>query len=165
MDLLNTLIRPIVLYGAEIWGPSLLESDWASVERVQILLLRRIIKCKQIVLQHIILAEFGAQPFRLKTIFRLVSFLHRIQGLADSSKGQDKYPFLAYCFAQTIACATHLGRAKCWLIGVSSLLASVGIQLDCLPLFQYSLDALGHLLPTRQELNKIIREDIYKQFT
>ena len=39
----------------------------------------------------------------------------------------------------------------------------MGIQLDCLPPFQYSLDAPGHLLPIRQELNKIIREDIYKQ--
>ena len=33
-----------------------------------------------------------------------------------------------------------------------------------LPPFQYSLDAPGHLLPIRQELNKIIKEDIYKQF-
>ena len=48
--------------------------------------------------------------------------------------------------------------------GVSNLLESVGIQLDRLPPFRYSLDAPGHLLPTRQELNKIIREDIYRQF-
>ena len=34
MDLLNTLVCPTVLYGSEIWGPSLLESDWASAERV-----------------------------------------------------------------------------------------------------------------------------------
>ena len=110
--------------------------------------------------QHIILAEFGAHPFRLETIFRLVSFLHQIQGLTDSIKGRDRYPFLAYCFSQTIAHASHPGRTKCWLTGVSSLLASVGIQLDRLPPFQYSLDAPGYLLPTRQELNKII----YKQF-
>ena len=99
MDLLNTLIRSTVLYGSEIWGPSLLESDWASTERVQILLLRRIIRCKQTMPQHIILAEFGSHPFRLETVFRLVSFIHRIRGLADSSKGQDIYPYLAYCSA------------------------------------------------------------------
>jgi hypothetical protein len=78
MSLMDTLICPTILYGSKIWGPSLLESDWASAERVQILLLRRIIRCKQTVPQHIILAEFGAQPFRLETIFRLVSFLHRV---------------------------------------------------------------------------------------
>ena len=68
MDLLNTLIRPTVLYGLEIWGPSLLEADWALAERVQILILRRIIKSKQTVPQHIVLTEFGAQPFRLETV-------------------------------------------------------------------------------------------------
>ena len=115
-------------------------------------------------LQHIILVEFGAQPFRLEEVFRLVSFLHWIRGLADSSKGRDRYPFLAYYSAQTIFRDTHPGRTKCWLTEVSDLLASVGIQLDRLPPFQYSLDAPGHLLPVRQELNKIIREDIYKQF-
>ena len=141
------MIRHTVLYGSEIWGPSLLESDWASSERVQIVLLRRIIRCKQTVPQHIILAKFGAQPFRLETIFRLASFLHWIRGLADSSKGWDRYLYLAYYSAKTIARATHLGRAKCWLTGVSSLLTSVGIQLDRLPLFRYSLDAPGYLLP------------------
>jgi hypothetical protein len=44
MSLMDSLIRPIVLYGSEIWGPSLLEFDWASTERVQTLLLRRIIR-------------------------------------------------------------------------------------------------------------------------
>ena len=152
MNLLDTLIHPTILYGLEIWGPSLLESDWASAERVQILLLRRIIRGKQAVPQHIILAEFGAHPFRLETVFKLVSFLHRIQGFFDSSKGRDRYPYLAYFSSKTIARATHSGRAKCWFIGVSSLLTSVGIQLDHLPLFQYSLDAPSHLLPTQQTL-------------
>ena len=127
MDLLNTLICPIVLYGSEVWGPSLFESDLASAERVQILLLWRIIRCKQIVPQHIILAKFGAQPFRLETVFILVSFIHQIRGLADSSKGWDRYPYLSYCSAQIIASAIHQGRAKCWFTGVSSLLALVGI--------------------------------------
>jgi hypothetical protein len=83
MSLMDSFIRPIFLYGSKICGPSLLESDWASVERVQTLLLRRIIRCKQIVTHHIILAEFGARPFQLETMFRLVSFLYHIQGLAN----------------------------------------------------------------------------------
>ena len=57
---MDSLIRPIVLYGLEIWGPSLLELDWASIERVQTLLLCRIIRYKQTVPHHIILAKFGA---------------------------------------------------------------------------------------------------------
>ena len=135
MSLMDTLICPIVLYGSKIWGSSLLESDWASAERVKILLLRCIIRCKQIVPQHIILAEFGAHPFRLETVFRLVSFLHRVWGFADSQKGRDRYPYLAYCSFETIAPSTPPGRARCWFAGVSDLLESVGIQLDRLPPF------------------------------
>jgi hypothetical protein len=47
MSLMDTLVRPTVLYGSEVWGPGLLESDWSSTERVQIILLRCIIRCKQ----------------------------------------------------------------------------------------------------------------------
>lgn len=41
---------------------------------------------------------------------------------------------------------------------------SVGISIDRLPPYRYSLNALGHLLSTRQEFNKVIQNDIYKQF-
>ena len=109
MSLMDTLIRPIILYGSEIWGSSLLESDWASAKGVQILLLRCIIRCKLTVPKHIVLAEFGAQPFQLETVFRLVSFLHHVQGLVDSIKSRDRYRYLAYCSSETIARSTHLG--------------------------------------------------------
>ena len=89
MSLMDSLIQPIVLYGYEIWGPRLLESNWASVKRVQILLLQCIIKCKQIVPQHIIVAEFGTQPFRHETVINLVSYLHRIRSFLNSTKGKN----------------------------------------------------------------------------
>jgi hypothetical protein len=40
----------------------------------------------------------------------------------------------------------------------------VGISIDPLPLFRYSLDSHGHLLLARQELNKFIQNDIYSEF-
>jgi hypothetical protein len=67
--LMEAIIRPTVLYGSEIWGSSLLQTDWARLERVQTLLLRRIIRCKRTVPQPIIQAEFGVHPFRLEVIF------------------------------------------------------------------------------------------------
>lgn len=78
MHLMDSLIQPTMLYGFEVWGPSMLEVDWASSERVQTLLLWRIIRCKQTIPQHIILLEFSAQLFHLETIFRSVSFIHQI---------------------------------------------------------------------------------------
>jgi hypothetical protein len=140
------------------------ESDWASAERFQTLLLQRIIRCKQAVPQHIILAEFRAQPFRLETLFILVSFLHHILIFVDSVKGRDRYPYLAYCSSKTTALSSPSGWSRGWFVGVSNLLESMGIQMDRLPPFRYSLDALGQLLPTGQELNRIIKDDIYRQF-
>lgn len=40
MSLMDTLVWPTVLYGSQVWGPLFLESDWALVERMKILLLR-----------------------------------------------------------------------------------------------------------------------------
>jgi len=52
--LLDEIVRPIVLYRFEVWGPSLLRVDWDITKRVQALLLKHIIHCKWIVPQPII---------------------------------------------------------------------------------------------------------------
>ena len=72
MSLLDSLVKPIVIYGSTIWGLSLVESDWASVEKVKTIFLRCIIKCHRSTKNNIVLAEFGAHSFRLGTIFYLV---------------------------------------------------------------------------------------------
>jgi hypothetical protein len=54
---------------------------------------------------------------------------------------------MAYCSSETISLSSSSGRDRVWFIGVSDLLESMGIQMDHLPPFRYSLDALGHLLP------------------
>ena len=97
MSLLDSLVKPTVLYGSTVWGPSLLEFDWAFVERVQTLFLRRIIKCHRFSPHNIVLAEFGAHPFRLGTIFDLVWLLHWLRSFTDSSENNHKYSYLAYC--------------------------------------------------------------------
>ena len=162
LSLLDALVRPIVLYGSVVWGPSLLSSDWASIERVQTLFLRRIIRCHRSTPHSIILAEFGAHPFRLAAIFDLVWFLHRLRGFADMAGDRDRYSYLAYCSSVSTAAVESGARARCWYAQVSSLLSSIGIDIDHLPPFQFSLDAPAHLLPSRQELNEHVRLDIYR---
>ena len=71
--------------------------------------------------QHIILAEFGARPFRLETVFSLVSFLHRIQSFADSAKGRDRYPYLTSRSSETISFSSPWGRFRGWFAGVLNL--------------------------------------------
>jgi hypothetical protein len=93
-----------------------------------------------------------------------VSLLHHIRSFANSTKGRDRYPYLACCSSETISLSSSSGRARCWFTGTSDLLEYMGIRMDRLPPFRYSLDAPSHLLQTRQVLNKIIKDDIYMQF-
>jgi hypothetical protein len=71
---------------------------------------------------------------------------------------------LAYWSSETIALSSPLGQARDWFARLLDILESVGIQIDRLPPFWYSLDAASNLLPTRQVLNKIIKNDISRQF-
>jgi hypothetical protein len=117
---MEAIIRPAVLYGSEIWGSSLLQTDWAKLERVQTLLLRRIIRSKWTVLQSIIQAEFGVHPFHFKVIFRLVSFLHRIKFFEESTIRRERNPYLALCSSEALA--SDPPRLCTWLVlrGVST---------------------------------------------
>ena len=78
--------------------------------------------------------------------------------------GWNRYTYLAYCSSETISLSIPLGWARGCFTGVSDLLESVGIQMDRLLLLIYSFDAPGHHLPTKQKLNRIIKDDIYKKF-
>ena len=72
MSLLDSLVRSTVLYDSIVWWPSLLESYWASVERVQTLMFWCIIRSHWSTPYSIIFIEFGAHLLGLVTIFDLV---------------------------------------------------------------------------------------------
>jgi hypothetical protein len=134
------------------------------IERVQVLMRRCIIRCMRTVPQVIIQAEFMALPLRIESIFGFVSLLHWVHGYADSLANRDHYPYLAYYFSEAIATINASGWGCCWFAEVTCLLQLVGISMDHLPPFRYSLNSSNRILLTKKELNKIIREDIFKQF-
>ncbi|KAH9318707.1 hypothetical protein KI387_020476, partial [Taxus chinensis] len=75
-----------------------------------------------------------------------------------------KTSHLHFFFREAIALSDSLRRRHSWYAEVFKLLGAVGIRMDHLPPFWYSLDTPNHLLPTKQEMKRIIREDIYRQF-
>ena len=81
---MDSLVQPTILYGSMVWGPSLLSSNYASIERVQTLFLRHIIRCHRFTHKSVIFAKFGAHPFNLAAIFYLVWFVHRLCGFVDN---------------------------------------------------------------------------------
>ena len=149
MSLFDSLVRPTVLYGSVVWGPSLIASDWASIERVQTLLLHRIIRCHRFTPHSIVLAEFGVHPLKLAVIFELIWFLHRLRGFMETCADRHRYSFLAYCSSVEIMRSNTSARSRCWYAQATSLLGSIGIEIDHLPPYQFLLDAPAHLLPSR----------------
>lgn len=107
MDLMDNLIIPTILYGSEVWRLNLLEMGQAITKRVWFLMLHRIIKCRRTIPQAIIQAEFATSPFRIETIFGLVSLLHHVRRFVrrfvDSSRYRDHYSQLEYHSSKTIA--------------------------------------------------------------
>ena len=81
-------------------------------------------------------------------IFYLVWFLHRPRGFVDNASDRDRYSYLAYCLSISIASAKSGSHTRCWYAHASSLLGSIGIDIDHLPPFQFSLDASAHVLPS-----------------
>jgi len=103
MHLLDRIIKNTVLYGCMVWGPSLLGVYWARTERVQILLLHRIIRWKT---KLSLTTSFWLSlvHIRLETLFfQLVSLLHKLQSLGDSTSRREWYPFLALCSSNLLA--------------------------------------------------------------
>lgn len=154
---MDSIIWPIVLYGGEVWGPSLLESNWAKTKSVQTLMLWHIIKSKRTI------PEFVARPFQIDPMFILVSFLHHIWRFVDWAASRDRYLYRNYCSSKAIASNSPTRwDYDCWFSKVSCHLRSMGISIDRLPPLWYSLDAPRHLLHNKQKLNEMIRGDIYK---
>jgi hypothetical protein len=86
-------------------------------------------------------------PFALRLFSSLFHFCS-IRSFVDLAKGRDQYPYLPYCSSESIALYSPHGCTRCWFARVSDLLESVGISMDRLHEFRYSLDKPGHLLPT-----------------
>lgn len=93
MNFFDALVKLMVAYGFEIWGPILGPIEWSCVKRIQSLFLWRFIQCKSMVPHFIILTEFGASPLRLKIILR-ITYLHRVHTMGNRPLGCRQYLYL-----------------------------------------------------------------------
>lgn len=168
--LFDTLVTSTLLYGAEIWGPSLFhkrkeplagqdgpESDyndgWRHMERPLVMMIARMIRSKPSTPHEIIRAEMGAAPVVTEALLRAVTFLHRIWELP-----RQKYPRLALTSSRQLA---DEGDTHCWYAEMRTWLTLHGMSIDTLPPFAYSLDS-PFLDLSRSELNRVIRMDIVR---
>lgn len=70
LDLFDRMIKPILLYGCEVWG----YSNTALLERVQLKFLKSIFNLKQSTPNAMVYGEFGIYPIELDIKVRMVSY-------------------------------------------------------------------------------------------
>ena len=120
----------------------------------------QMIRSKPSVPHQIILAEFGASPLQLDAAFQAITYLHRVRDF-NSSDGCLRLPWLALSSSMALSAD---GDQRCWYSRLSSSFTRLGLDLDRLPPFQYSL-APSPFSPTDQEVNRIIRADLLQLHT
>jgi hypothetical protein len=70
IDLFNKTVKPILLYGCELWGYSNLD----IIERIQLKFLKLIFKLKRSTPSHMIYAETGVKPLKIEIQGRMISY-------------------------------------------------------------------------------------------
>ncbi|MCO5607081.1 hypothetical protein L7F22_061273 [Adiantum nelumboides] len=76
--LFDTLVTSAMLYGVQVWGPSVDQDSWRAMERPLISMISRMIRAKASVPHAIIRAEVAAPPIEIEGLTKSVSFIHGI---------------------------------------------------------------------------------------
>ena len=151
--LFDTLVASAMLYGVQIWGPSISQEGWRCMERPLVSMISRLIRAKVSVPHAIIRAELAAPPLEIEALTASVSFVH---SLWDATR--DRYARLALESSRQLALQ---GDTSCWYAQMASWFQMHGFTMDRLPPFQYSLDAPRKSL-SRGDVTRLIRQDLIK---
>ena len=81
IELFDKMIKPILLYGSEIWG----YSNVKPIERIHVKFLRSIFNLKQSTPNVMLYGEFGVYPIEIDVKVRLISFWSKVAA-TDSLK-------------------------------------------------------------------------------
>ena len=81
IDLFNKTIKPILLYGSEIWG----YGNNQVIERVQLKSLKYILKLKRSTPNYMVYGESGAMPLSVDIDNRMVAFWTRLMTNTDNN--------------------------------------------------------------------------------
>jgi hypothetical protein len=93
------LVRPVLLYGVQVWGLGTFKSNWPKIEATQKLLLEMELSVKSQTPYTLTLAEVGLLPLEVKALFITLRYVINIRKLDDS-----RLPKQAYY----LSCATGL---------------------------------------------------------
>ena len=115
VDLFNKVIKPILLYGSEIWGFGNLD----VLERVQLKFFKQILNLKKSTPSFMVYGELGARPLSIDIQSRMISFWTKLWGHGKNEIASSLYKLILNLNEQ--------GKIKSkWLIHVKHLVSSNG---------------------------------------
>ena len=74
VELFNKLVKPILLYGCEIWGFGNID----VIERVQLMFIKRMLNLKNSTPNYMALGELGMMPLKIDIYTRMISYWGKI---------------------------------------------------------------------------------------
>lgn len=81
--LFRALVEPVLLYGAEVWGPAICKNTWDRLERVQKAFLTYSLGVKDTVPYQILLYETGFWPLQHSAMRRHLAYFHKVDGMDE----------------------------------------------------------------------------------
>ncbi len=108
--LFASLVRPVLLYGVQVWGPSTSKSNWPKIEAVQKLFLEMELGVKSQTPYVLTLAEAGLLPLEVEALFLTIRYVMHTQQLDDS-----RLPKQAYRVSRATGWFTDVARwSEAW---------------------------------------------------
>jgi hypothetical protein len=137
--LFDSTVKPVLLYGSEIWGLKLLknqrvngDSDFTletvaikdRIENLQVMMCRHFLGVNKKSVKLAIYGDTGRYPLYLDIIINAVKYLNRLNKLVDN-------PLLSEAFM----CNKNLFLAKkdCWYANLLSILTFIGVNVADMP--------------------------------
>lgn len=120
IDLFNKTVKPILLYGCELWGTGNID----MIERIQLKFYKQVLNLKKSTPSNMIYGELGVMPLYIDIQTRIISFWTKlVQNTADN-----KLSSVVYNIAYELHAAKKI--VSPWQNCVKNLLCSLGFPVN-----------------------------------
>ena len=138
IELFNSLVRPIITYGCEVWGNSCID----IIESLQLEFLKYILHVKKSTPNCFVYGETGQFPLYIHVQSRLIKFWHKLKLDHGSKMSSSLLNTLHECFEANIYKSN-------WLMSVKKILDDCGLSFVWLDPYSVNSEWLGKNIEKR----------------
>ena len=149
LELFDKLVKPILLYGCELWGFGSID----IIERVQLKFLKHVLKIKRSTPNYIVYGEVGVPPLKIDITARIISYWGKLNSVEDVHT----LSTLLYYAVKSHYTNTQINSRSVyfkWIHNIKSTLYNFG--------FSGIWD--NHRFPNQIWLSKAVRQKVYDVF-